>query len=317
MIFLHDYCTRHLLTRLTIADDLDQLLLLTIHYVCSANSVKIPWAEVAKVMGNNTSEGAIIQHLDKKRKKRVELGMAVPPPRKRGSGGGASRASHTSVARGRKTQVPGVESGESSDEEWVENGASQRKKPRRKARTPYTELPKLEFEESDDSDSEMLVPNADFLELPNDRSQTEAQQSPSPKQSLVVALQCPKWFSEDNQSASTISPTTSSFEQTDTPTSLAFSFPETVDYDPYSDGSGAEAVNKIAPTDHGSFDLPSIEPFDTPYAQFPADTSSYFFPEDFQLNGDFSQLLESGMDMTGDSLASEYWLGGQMGQQYQ
>ncbi|KAL3488596.1 hypothetical protein BJX62DRAFT_211516 [Aspergillus germanicus] len=163
----------------------------------------------------------------------------------------------------------------------------------------------------------MLVPNADFLELPNDRSQTEGQQSPSPKQSLVVALKCPKWFSEDNQSASTISPTTSSFEQTDTPTSLAFSFPETVDYDPYNDESGAEAVNKIVPTDYGSFDLPSIEPFDTPDAQFPADTSSYFFPEDFQLNGDFSQLLGGGMDMTGDSHASEYWLGGQMGQQYQ
>ncbi|KAJ0417466.1 hypothetical protein BJY00DRAFT_289618 [Aspergillus carlsbadensis] len=289
-ILLHDDCARCLLTRLTIADDLDQLLLLSIHYVCSANSVKIPWAEVAKVMGHNTSEGAIIQHLDKKRKKRVEKGMAVPPPRKRGSGGGsgaASRTSHTPVAQGRKAQIPGIESCESSDEEWVENGTSQRKR-RRKAQTPFRELAKLEFEDSDSSDSEMLVPNAEFLELPNDRSQTEGQRSPLPKQSLVVALKCPKWFSGDSQNASTISPASSSFEQTDTPTSLGFSFPET-----------------------------PIEPFDTPYAQFPTDTSSYFFSEDFQLSGDFSNLHGDGMDVTGDSLVSEYWLGGEMGQQYQ
>ncbi|EEA23232.1 hypothetical protein TMatcc_002091 [Talaromyces marneffei ATCC 18224] len=79
-------------------DDLDELLLLTIQSVCNKEGVRLPWAEVAKSMGNNVTDGAIIQHLAKLRIRRVEKNKQVPPPLRRGGGYfGASKTSEAPV----------------------------------------------------------------------------------------------------------------------------------------------------------------------------------------------------------------------------
>jgi hypothetical protein len=214
--------------------------------------------------------------------------------------------------------MPAPESCGSSDEEWVENGGLQRKRPRRKARAIYAEPPKPESEDSEDSDSEMLVPNADFLQLPNDRNQPKGQRSPSPKQSLVVALKCPKWLSGHTQDAPFTSPVSTSFDETVTPTNSTFSHPDSdLEHDPYIDcGNGAGPENKIAPSEYPGYDLPPIEPFD-PYEQFTVDASSYLFPENFQLEGEYSGLPGDGMDFAGNILDSGYWHEGEMMGQYQ
>lgn len=84
--------------QLTCSDDLDELLLLTIQSVCNKEGVRLPWAEVAKSMGNNVTDGAIIQHLAKLRIRRVEKNKQVPPPLRRGGGYfGASKTSEAPV----------------------------------------------------------------------------------------------------------------------------------------------------------------------------------------------------------------------------
>ncbi|KAL9577603.1 MAG: hypothetical protein Q9212_006262 [Teloschistes hypoglaucus] len=60
-------------------DDKDKQLLLTLQYVCNKKKVKVPWELVAKAMGPSFSPGAIVQHLSKIRKSRVEEGLQVPP----------------------------------------------------------------------------------------------------------------------------------------------------------------------------------------------------------------------------------------------
>lgn len=76
---------------LTTAVDHDIMLLLTIQQVCNAQGIKLPWKEIAEVMGPKFSEGAIIQHLAKLRLRRLNEGKKVPPPLRRsvvGSTGG-------------------------------------------------------------------------------------------------------------------------------------------------------------------------------------------------------------------------------------
>jgi hypothetical protein len=77
--------------KLTFPDNLDELLLLAIQSVCNAQSIKIPWADVATTMRNNVSEGAIVQHLAKVRSRRVASNKEVPPPLRRGGSGAAPK----------------------------------------------------------------------------------------------------------------------------------------------------------------------------------------------------------------------------------
>ena len=65
---------------------MDKKLLLTVQYVCNAEGVKIPWDKVGSVMGENISDGAVVQHLAKLRIKMVNANLEVPPPLRRGGG---------------------------------------------------------------------------------------------------------------------------------------------------------------------------------------------------------------------------------------
>ncbi|GAD98028.1 predicted protein [Paecilomyces variotii No. 5] len=71
-------------------ENLNELLLLTVQSVCNKEGVKIPWAKVAQTMGNNVTEGAIVQHLAKLRTRRVAANKDVPPPLRRGGSGAAA-----------------------------------------------------------------------------------------------------------------------------------------------------------------------------------------------------------------------------------
>ncbi|EFE39321.1 conserved hypothetical protein [Trichophyton verrucosum HKI 0517] len=67
-------------------DELDRKLLLAIQSACNKCGVRIPWVEVALMMGSSITDGAIIQHLAKLRVRMVELGQDVPPPLRRSAG---------------------------------------------------------------------------------------------------------------------------------------------------------------------------------------------------------------------------------------
>ncbi|KAL4987116.1 hypothetical protein BDW68DRAFT_178176 [Aspergillus falconensis] len=78
-------------------DNLDDLLLLTIQSVCNTKSIKVPWDEVAKTLGRNTSEGAIVQHLAKIRSRRVEAEKEVPRPLRGAASGGYAKNARTTM----------------------------------------------------------------------------------------------------------------------------------------------------------------------------------------------------------------------------
>ncbi|KAK2873236.1 hypothetical protein FQN49_002491 [Arthroderma sp. PD_2] len=76
-------------------DDLDRKLLLAIQSACNRLGVRVPWNEVATMMKNGITEGAIVQHLAKLRTRMVNAGLEVPPPLRRG---GTSEPSKLSAA---------------------------------------------------------------------------------------------------------------------------------------------------------------------------------------------------------------------------
>lgn len=192
----------HLPNMLIILDNLDELLLLTIQSVCNKNSVKIPWAEVAKTMGHNVTEGAIVQHLAKLRSRRVQSDKAVPPPLRRGGVGSSS--ARPSETKRKRHKTPPLEPDEenpdiipvidhSSDEDYgVKSDAKARRKRKQRANVqplkdvPIKAEPETEDEtESDGEDSgEYLVPGAPFLDFPNDRQAVES--PPVPESKIVV-----------------------------------------------------------------------------------------------------------------------------------
>ncbi|KAL3472295.1 hypothetical protein BJX99DRAFT_7303 [Aspergillus californicus] len=168
--------------------------MLTIQSVCSAQNIKIPWGEVAKEMGHETTEGAIVQHLSKLRARRVHANKPVPKPLKRGYGGSSNRASDLPVAKRSKfSETPKLENNdETSDGEWIDDTSPPAKHKagsrRRKRKPQYNGVPDEEYEEESVESDEMLVPGASFLTLPNDAQQMEAEASPSlePTSKLVT-----------------------------------------------------------------------------------------------------------------------------------
>ncbi|PYH96073.1 hypothetical protein BO71DRAFT_301510, partial [Aspergillus ellipticus CBS 707.79] len=200
-------------------ENLNELLLLTVQSVCNANSIKIPWMNVAQTMGHNVTEGAIVQHLAKLRSRRVASNKAVPPPLRRGGVGAvcgstqetrAAAVQENKRTRNKNQSNPDADESwsarphadESSDEDWEQGSASrkQKKSPKRKkseSRSVKGVSTKIKHESSD-SDAEstiqysndLLVPGAKFLEYPNDvgQSQTPSTESPGPKRSKIVVL---------------------------------------------------------------------------------------------------------------------------------
>ncbi|PWY93164.1 hypothetical protein BO94DRAFT_532902 [Aspergillus sclerotioniger CBS 115572] len=220
--------------RLTDVENLNELLLLTVQSVCNTNSIKIPWADVARTMGHNVTEGAIVQHLAKLRSRRVAAEKAVPPPLRRGGIGALCKStaeSPTGSVQGerpkRKSAQTKLGSGESrskaqhqdtsSDEDWVEGRASRirRKFPNKKksisqAAESTPEQLKYESDEDDidssvNSSNDLLAPGAKFLEYPNDTGQPETSPSASgsePKRSKLVVLKYRRHASNDGDTVS-------------------------------------------------------------------------------------------------------------------
>lgn len=81
---------------------MDKTLLLTVQYVCNSAGLAVPWNEIAILMGEGITGGAVIQHLAKLRTRMVTQGLPVPPPLRRGGGG--SRIS-TSTSSGSKKKT--------------------------------------------------------------------------------------------------------------------------------------------------------------------------------------------------------------------
>jgi hypothetical protein len=74
---------------MTLTDDLDKQVLLTVQYACNEAGVRIPWDDVALKMCEMVGEdkftgGAIIQHLSRLRSKMESHALKVPPPIRRG-----------------------------------------------------------------------------------------------------------------------------------------------------------------------------------------------------------------------------------------
>lgn len=65
---------------------MDIQLLLILQKVCNQKNIKLPWDEVGEQLGGTITGGAIIQHLAKLRTRRVNQGLPVPEPLKRGGG---------------------------------------------------------------------------------------------------------------------------------------------------------------------------------------------------------------------------------------
>ncbi|PYI05085.1 hypothetical protein BO78DRAFT_447962 [Aspergillus sclerotiicarbonarius CBS 121057] len=210
-------------------ENLNELLLLTVQSVCNTKSIKIPWADVARTMGHNVTEGAIVQHLAKLRSRRVAAEKAVPPPLRRGGVGALCKSTAESPTRDVQEERPKrnsiqskASSGESwskarhqdtsSDEDWVEERASRTRKkfPNKKKLTVQAAESALEqmkyesdyddMDSSVDGSSDLLVPGAKFLEYPNDMGQPETSPSASgseSKRSKVVVLRYRRHASDD------------------------------------------------------------------------------------------------------------------------
>ncbi|KAE8151171.1 hypothetical protein BDV25DRAFT_153164 [Aspergillus avenaceus] len=172
-------------------ENLNELLLLTLQSVCNNQSIKIPWLEVARTMGNNTTEGAIVQHLAKLRTRRAADGKQVPPPLRRG-GVGSLNSKHSPDARDTKrklklTEVPSSDDDEPNDniiyEDTSDEGYSgkvQRLKGKRRMIPRTLKEPRNQHDEEDtDSDpDELLVAGAAFLQYPNDKAMEEYSSTP-------------------------------------------------------------------------------------------------------------------------------------------
>lgn len=92
-----------------VVDEMDKRLLLALQSVCNTDGIRLPWDKVGVLMGDQISDGAVIQHLAKLRQRMVIQGLDVPPPLRRGGGSIIStttsgRASASGSADSKKTK---------------------------------------------------------------------------------------------------------------------------------------------------------------------------------------------------------------------
>ncbi|KAK2807007.1 hypothetical protein FQN50_005581 [Emmonsiellopsis sp. PD_5] len=137
-------------------DQLDNKLLLSIQFACSVVGIRIPWQEVAEQMGNGISEGAIVQHLAKLRKRMEDMGLEVPPPLKRGNGNSVgptvgTRSSKRVTSHSRKVNDEWDDSSDTDEEQEQEKVAGS---------SPAGS--------SNGSENEYVACGAGFLHFPND-----------------------------------------------------------------------------------------------------------------------------------------------------
>ena len=97
-------------------------MLLILQKICNQKAIKLPWDEVGSQLGGTITGGAIVQHLAKLRAKRVELGLPVPEPLKRGSGGSMVNSTGTAIGsgdarKGRQGKRPAASSLNTSNED--------------------------------------------------------------------------------------------------------------------------------------------------------------------------------------------------------
>ena len=108
-------------------------MLLILQKICNQKNVKLPWDEVGAQLGGTITGGAIVQHLAKLRAKRVDRGLPVPEPLKRGSGGSVAFSTDAmkgsgGARKGRQGKRPAAlffnTSNEDDDEEYDVDKAS-------------------------------------------------------------------------------------------------------------------------------------------------------------------------------------------------
>lgn len=209
--------------RLTMIENLNELLLLTVQSVCNQLGVKIPWANVAETMGNNVTEGAIVQHLAKLRTRRIAANKEVPPPLRRGGSGtmaivkakseqktgiGPSNAKGSGKNKGKdreslsdEDEVAGLPETweESSDEEYGKrrrsktNKCGQRKKAKAKSAGTVIKIEDTEADtDMDDLSDGVVGVGAQFLNFSNNRelpsSPVGDSQDAKPNNSKVVVF---------------------------------------------------------------------------------------------------------------------------------
>ncbi|KAL1983352.1 hypothetical protein VTN96DRAFT_10411 [Rasamsonia emersonii] len=159
-------------------------------------------------MGNNVSEGAIVQHLAKLRSRRVASNKQVPPPLRRGGSGSAAKASSTSTSPTKgsaeasspkeQTKTKARKAADSSDEEDIpvvdetsdeseEYGSRRRskksgkKKSRKRRKLDVDTEP--DSDHAEDGDDELLAVGAQFLNFPGDK---HSSRSASPSEDDVA-----------------------------------------------------------------------------------------------------------------------------------
>lgn len=65
---------------------MDQKLLLSFQYASNVAGLTVPWDEIGRVLGEEITGSAVIQHLAKTRTRMLARGLEVPPPLRRGGG---------------------------------------------------------------------------------------------------------------------------------------------------------------------------------------------------------------------------------------
>ncbi|PGH31469.1 hypothetical protein GX50_05764 [[Emmonsia] crescens] len=181
-------------------DTLDTKLLLSIQSACNALGIKLPWQEVAELMGSSISEGAIVQHLSKLRVRMEDSGQAVPPPLKRGgasagiglsvTGASANRTNRpkrSTVARQERNKMKlegwsNDDDGDSSDSDDDSVAAAGSFKNKNKnngnandndnegADANANADAEVDKDNRSESGSEYIAAGASFLQFPNDAS---------------------------------------------------------------------------------------------------------------------------------------------------
>lgn len=177
-------------------------------------------------MGNNVSEGAIVQHLAKLRVRRVAANKDVPPPLRRGGTGAAPKPPASDAVAGPSTEASEKSKSKSkkkdSDEESISSAASdtasdeeygkkrrakktkktKNKKAKRESKEVDVKSEPVTDEESegrdrqisvDDRGNDLVAIGAQFLSYPNDKnlpsSPTSSESSVQvPKRTKVVTL---------------------------------------------------------------------------------------------------------------------------------
>ncbi|PGH18872.1 hypothetical protein AJ79_00288 [Helicocarpus griseus UAMH5409] len=142
-------------------ENLNNKLLLSIQSACSAQNVKIPWQEVAELMGGSISSGAINQHLAKLRKAMEANGHDTPPPLKRG-GGVISGPAITPAAKRTTASRPKVKL------EWDDSDSESDYNPKDgRAGAAF-----VKEDNRSDSNNEYVAVGASFLHFPDNPEST-------------------------------------------------------------------------------------------------------------------------------------------------